>query len=138
MNPSSPREFIAELSIQTGLPQDLLKDLSEFYWKDVYAAVISLEHLHVLVPNLGTFSVKGDIMIDKQLSKLLPIYNALSRRPPTTPIRKARYFKLKEKVEKLQALKQKFLSDQKKKKENKVLRNEIRAKKDLEKQGSHT
>ncbi len=125
-----------KVSEQTGLSLDLLNDLHNFYWSDIYRSVASAEHLHVMVTNLGTFSVKGDIALDKQIDRILPVYNSFITNPPRTAQKKEIFKNITKDIDKLESLKHRYLKDLEKKRSIKKQRSEIRkAKGTVEKEG---
>jgi hypothetical protein len=127
LNPLKAKELVPLIAEQTGLPPDLLTDLHDFYWNHVRKCVTSLEDLHVMVPHLGTFGIKGDIVINRELDKFMPILNHYEQNIPVTATRRARHAAVKTKVEKLLSLKETYMNNQKKKEKIKQIRNEIRA-----------
>ncbi len=104
--------------------------------------VTNLEDLRILIPDLGTLHIKGDIVLQKELDKLVPILNAYNKNPPKTPIKYQRHQALIEKVNKLTKLRDEHLQNTENKKTNKQLRYEIRANREaqesMEKPGPDT
>lgn len=137
MNPLKARDLLPKAAKDLDLPQDMLRDLTDFYWSTTHKAMTSLDHLHILAYNLGTFSIKGDIVLDTEISKIKPMLEPMLNNPPRTPMRYKRFQYLKEKYEKLHILKSLYFKNKDKKAGIRLIRSEIRkAKKNLEEPGS--
>ncbi len=123
MNPKKAKDLLPELSEKLNLPDQLLRDLTDFYWDENRRDLTSLEHLHVIVPHLGTFSIKGDKTLQNAVDKIDRYLQG--RKPPTAAINARRMSTLEDR-DKLETLKIKYWQEKTRKSDNKKLRNEIR------------
>lgn len=86
MRPLKPKDFIASVALEHNLPQEVVSEIINEYWKDVRSTLSSLEHTMVCVHNLGTFTIKHwtldkqMILLKSAISKLDPGPRAEKRR----------------------------------------------------------
>lgn len=65
MRPKKAKEFIPEISDQFNLPQDLIEDVIDYYWREVRKSLSSLSHSRIHLTNLGDFVIKHWKVDDK-------------------------------------------------------------------------
>lgn len=58
LKPSKAKEFIPEVAKETGLSEDTVTAVVNFYWQEVRKSLSGLKHSRVHVTNLGDFVVK--------------------------------------------------------------------------------
>lgn len=58
MVPKKAKEFIPEVAKDLGISEDLVRDLTTFYWKTLRKRLSSLESSAILVTGIGTFKIK--------------------------------------------------------------------------------
>ena len=126
MNPKKAKELLPKVSQQTGLDLQLLKDLTDFYWDTVHRELVSLEHNHILIPHVGTFSIRSEDILNKTISKYERMVYKARKDPPKTMVRFAIYKNNERRIEKLRKLLENHLSEVVKKKEIKQLRKDVR------------
>ncbi len=105
---------------------EVLGDLHDFYWNSVRKTVSEMKDMYVLIPNLGTFAIKGDLTLSKEIGKLMPILHRYEANPPNTPVKCARWYALKAKIEKLTNLRDRYIENSISKHKIRRLRSEIR------------
>ena len=134
MNPLKAESLLSK--VDTPLPEEVLRDLHDFYWNQIRKSVIAMDDLYIMIPHLGTFGIKGDRVLQKELDKTLSFFREYSKHPPKTPMRIARFKSLETKVKKLQRMLSLWRADEEEKKIIKNQRSEIRDyKKNLEIKG---
>lgn len=126
MNPRKAKELLPKISEDTGLDLQLLKDLTDFYWDNIHRELVSLEHNHVMIKYLGTFSIRSEDILNKTISKYERMVYKARKDPPKTMVRFAIYKNNERRIEKLQKLLENHLTEKVKKKEIKQLRNDVR------------
>jgi RNA processing factor Prp31 len=132
LNPRKAKDLLYNLSKEINLPEELLEDLTEFYWAEVRKVLTSIDHYHVLVSNIGTFHIKKDEVLFKDINKLEATYNKLSLKPRTTIAQCSRYVEVEENLKKLKKLVAFNKEQAIRKQENKIVReNERKIKEDL-------
>lgn len=135
MNPKKAKELLPKISEETGLDLQLLKDLTDFYWDSIHRELVSLEHNHILVQHLGTFSVRSEEILNKTISKYERMVYKARKDPPKTMVRFAIYKNNEKRIEKLRKMLENHLNEKLKKKEIKQIRTNVRqSKEDLERQ----
>lgn len=65
MNPIKKKVIAQQTSEEVNIPLHIVEDVVSFYYKSVQKKLSSAEYLSVNVPNLGTFSVVKQRMINK-------------------------------------------------------------------------
>ncbi len=136
MNPRKAKELLPKVQAQTGLPLDLLEDLTYFYWEQVHKTLNNLEDNHVMVANLGTFHIKGDKVLTKLIDQLEA--TKIWTTEVKTPRRIAYREETREKIEKLKGLRDNFFKERENRQHKRKLRKDARLKKDMETQSSDT
>lgn len=58
MRPKKAKEFISDIAQQLSLSQDIVKDVVDYYWREVRKNLSSLSHTRIHVTNLGDFVTK--------------------------------------------------------------------------------
>lgn len=58
MKPTKAKELLKDLAQELNQDEDLVRDVVNFYWRDLRKQVSSLKHCRVHVTNLGDFVVK--------------------------------------------------------------------------------
>lgn len=58
MNPKRAAEHIRPTAEDTDMSENLVKDLTSFYWKDVRECLTHLKYPNVYISNLGVFKCK--------------------------------------------------------------------------------
>ena len=133
MNPRKSKDLIPEVSKETGLDESLLRDLTEFYWKEVHNDCTSLEHLHIRVPHLGAFHIKGDKVLTKEITRLTK-YVGQHTTPPKTMHGYARCKQNKDKMDKMKILVETINSESVRRKQIRQTRKDVKAQKNLERE----
>jgi exonuclease VII large subunit len=126
MNPKKAKELLPNVSQETGLDIQLLKDLTDFYWDSIHKELVSLEHNHVMIQHLGTFHIRNEEILNKTISKYERMVYKARKDPPKTMVRFAIYKNNERRIEKLQKLLENHLSEKIKKKEIKKIRKDVR------------
>lgn len=138
MNPRKARELLPKVAEETGIDLQCLKDLTDFYWSNVHKELTSLTSSHVMIPHLGTFSIKNDKLLLKTIARYERLVTTPRKKPPKTLARYALYKKNEEILEKLYKLLDNYNFEQEEKKRIKQIRKDVRdAKENLGKQESN-
>lgn len=58
LKPKKAKEFISDIAQQLSLSQDIVKDVVDYYWREVRKNLSSLSHTRIHVTNLGDFVTK--------------------------------------------------------------------------------
>lgn len=58
MKPRKAKEFIPCISEELHLPQDLIEDVIDYYWREVRKNLSSVSHSRIHLTNLGDFTIK--------------------------------------------------------------------------------
>ena len=69
MRPKKAKEFIPDVANQVDLPEDIIKDIIDYYWRTIRKNLSSLEHVRIHLTNLGDFVIKH-WKIDDKIDKL--------------------------------------------------------------------
>lgn len=64
MVPKKAKEVIAETAAQLNLPEELVDDVINHYYKKIRTSLSGLEEASILVHNLGTFKVKRKRLLE--------------------------------------------------------------------------
>ena len=65
MRPRKAKEFIPEVAEETGLSQELVTSIINFYWENVRKSMSALKHSRIHLTNLGDFTIKHWKLDDK-------------------------------------------------------------------------
>lgn len=68
MNPQKAKEFVKPTAEELEVSENLVKDLINFYWKEVRNTISNLIHYNVLLVGLGSFRIKT-WKIDSEIEK---------------------------------------------------------------------
>jgi hypothetical protein len=69
LKPSKAKDFIPEVVEETGLSEDTVTAIVNFYWQEVRKSMSALKHNRVHVTNLGDFTIKH-WKLDEKITKL--------------------------------------------------------------------
>lgn len=69
MKPSKAKEFIPEVAEETGLSEEMVSAIVNFYWQEVRKSLSGLKHSRVHITNLGDFTIKH-WKLDEKIAKL--------------------------------------------------------------------
>ena len=69
MKPSKAKDFIPEVANETGISEDAVAAIINFYWREVRKSLSGLKHSRVHITNLGDFVVKH-WKLDNKIDKL--------------------------------------------------------------------
>ena len=58
LKPRKAKEFIPCISEELHLPQDLIEDVIDYYWREVRKNLSSVSHSRIHLTNLGDFTIK--------------------------------------------------------------------------------
>lgn len=58
MRPKKAKELIPEVAKELDLPEEMIKEIIDFYWQEVRKSLSSLKHSRVHITNLGDFTIK--------------------------------------------------------------------------------
>jgi nucleoid DNA-binding protein len=58
LRPKKAKELIPEVAKELDLPEQMIKDITDFYWQEVRKSLSSLKHSRVHITNLGDFTIK--------------------------------------------------------------------------------
>lgn len=128
MNPFKAKDLIPD--VIGDLPLELGEDLSEFYWNSIRSLLTGLNHYHVRIPNLGSFHVKGSILLREEINRLEEAISGMRRNPPRTAKRYAMYMEAEKKITALKKLLDTYNTELSLRKANERLRKQIRDAKD--------
>ncbi len=136
MNPKRAKDLLPLISKELDLPISLLNDLVDFYWDGIHKDLVSLEYFHVMIPNLGTFHIKGDLKLKESIDK---IKKKMPKEHPKMTTRM--YAKRKQNLEMIQKM-EKLIEDFQEQKSERTkirqIRKDVRAvKESLEGQGEN-
>ena len=105
MNPRKPKTAVKKTAESTAQTEQLVSDLTHFYWGKVRKSLSSLEHQRVAVANFGTFMVRMNKM-EKRINKYEEILGRLDVSKYTGmakyTILNDRVVKMKDLIERLQ------------------------------------
>lgn len=68
MNPKKPNTFIKQTAEETGVSEETVKEVVNYYWARVRNSLAELKHHSVKVSNLGTFKIRAN-KIQKEIEK---------------------------------------------------------------------
>lgn len=126
MNPKKVRELLPEVQEATGVELDCLRDLIDFYWDTIHRELNSLEYNHLMIPHLGTFSIRGDKVLKREIERYERLVAKARIYPPQTMSRYAIYKQKEETLEKLYERLKEYQAEQSKKSIIKQLRKDVR------------
>jgi hypothetical protein len=58
LNPKKPKEFIKLTADKLNVDEDLVNDITSFFWKDLRKALVDLKSPNIKVNGMGTFTIK--------------------------------------------------------------------------------
>ena len=58
LRPKKAKTLLPDVANKTGMPEDLVKAVTDFYWQEVRKSLSSLKHSRVHITNLGDFTFK--------------------------------------------------------------------------------
>lgn len=58
MNPKKAKDLIKPTAEKMGVSEDLVNDLSSFFWSEVRKAIVDMRGHQIFIPGLGTMKVK--------------------------------------------------------------------------------
>lgn len=65
MRPKKAKELIPEVASTLDLSEEVVKDITQFYWQEIRRSLSSLSHQRVHLSNLGDFIIKDWKIEDK-------------------------------------------------------------------------
>ena len=65
MKPRKSKELIPIVAEELGLSQQMVSDVTSFYWQEIRKSLSSLKHARIHVTNLGDFTIKHWKLDDK-------------------------------------------------------------------------
>ena len=65
MKPRKSKELIPDVAKQLGVSEQMVSDVTSFYWHEIRKSLSSLKHARVHVTNLGDFTIKHWKLDDK-------------------------------------------------------------------------
>lgn len=77
MNPRKPKQALKKTAQAEGVDEQLVSDLTHYFWLRVRKDVSSLEHARVQITNFGSFMVRYNKM-EKQIEKYEEILGKLN------------------------------------------------------------
>jgi nucleoid DNA-binding protein len=69
LRPKKAKDFIPDVASDLGIPDDLVKEVVNYYWEEVRRSLSSLKHQRVHITNLGDFTIKH-WKIDEKIESL--------------------------------------------------------------------
>ena len=103
MQPVKAKELIGPVASSMGLPESMVDDVVNFYWREVWSALTTVPDIKVHVTNLGDFNIKH-WLLDKEIEDLSNTINRTQHKPG--PKRYAAAMEMKNKLSMLNNLKQ--------------------------------
>lgn len=58
MRPKKAKDFIPSVAEQLHLSEDVVKDVVDYYWRNIRKSLSSLDHSRIHLTNLGDFTIK--------------------------------------------------------------------------------
>ena len=58
MRPKKAKDFIPNVAEQLHLSEDVVKDVVDYYWRNIRKSLSSLDHSRIHLTNLGDFTIK--------------------------------------------------------------------------------
>jgi nucleoid DNA-binding protein len=65
LKPRKSKELIPDVAKQLGVSEQMVSDVTSFYWHEIRKSLSSLKHARVHVTNLGDFTIKHWKLNDK-------------------------------------------------------------------------
>lgn len=65
MRPKKAKELIPKVAVELDIPEQLVKDVTDFYWQEIRKSLSGLKHNRVHLTNLGDFTIKHWKLDDK-------------------------------------------------------------------------
>ena len=129
MIPKKAKSLIPKVSKDLQMSEELVKDIVDFYWDDVYDVLRNIEYTKIYIQNLGDFNIKHWMLT----KKILEYSEKLYRNPGQTFMQRMKKEESTESLEKMTKLQKDFAEEYSKKQTKKQLRNEFtRTKENLE------
>ena len=69
MKPRKSKELIPDVAKQLGVSEQMVSDVTSFYWHEIRKSLSSLKHARIHVTNLGDFTIKH-WKIDERIESL--------------------------------------------------------------------
>lgn len=126
MIPKKASDHIKPTAQELGVPEDLVQDLTAFYWSDVRKALVELKGHNIYVENLGTFQIKHWKLDDTEKS-YQDTFRKYQERQETYSMTFQRFSIMKDlqsQIDKIKGVRESWLRDQEKKEQVKNKRNE--------------
>lgn len=58
MRPKKAKDFIQDVAEQLHFSEDVVKDVVDYYWRNIRKSLSSLDHSRIHLTNLGDFTIK--------------------------------------------------------------------------------
>lgn len=58
MQPIKAKSLLSDVASEMNLSEDLIKDVTSYYWQEVRKALSGLKHQRIHITNLGDFTIK--------------------------------------------------------------------------------
>ena len=58
MRPKKAKDFIQDVAKQLHFSEDVVKDVVDYYWRNIRKSLSSLDHSRIHLTNLGDFTIK--------------------------------------------------------------------------------
>ena len=65
MRPKKAKELSPKVAVELNIPEQLVKDITDFYWQEIRKSLSGLKHNRVHLTNLGDFTIKHWKLDDK-------------------------------------------------------------------------
>jgi nitrogenase subunit NifH len=65
LRPKKAKELIPKVAVELDIPEQLVKDVTDFYWQEIRKSLSGLKHSRVHLTNLGDFTIKHWKLDDK-------------------------------------------------------------------------
>lgn len=69
MKPKKSKELIPDVAKQLGVSEQMVSDVTSFYWHEIRKSLSSLKHARIHITNLGDFTIKH-WKIDERIESL--------------------------------------------------------------------
>lgn len=69
MKPRKSKELIPDVAKQLGVSEQMVSDVTSFYWHEIRKSLSSLKHARIHITNLGDFTIKH-WKIDERIESL--------------------------------------------------------------------
>lgn len=129
MIPKKASDHIKPTAQDLNVPEDLVQDLTAFYWSEVRKALVDLRSHNIYIDNLGTFQIKH-WKLDETEGSYKDTIQKYQERQETGNMTFQRFSIMKDlqkQVDKIQGVRESWLKDQEKKEQVKNKRNEPKA-----------